>query len=195
VTILQSNAGSTSQHLFPNSEWDNVIKGQSINLDAVFTSVYSTESSTNNVEELGGLSIRFGAVKPAKMIKIHGDWVIAWGAAVDATIFCFPHRERELCQYRFFITQLFAAISPSAHSRIINYDKAICARIGQWNDHLLTEMYKFDDLKLTWIDSVGTGVSNEESIALRQSKKLQGHEKSNEPCNNFNKGECKYSSR
>jgi hypothetical protein len=185
---------SASVPQFPDSEWDNVIKGRSINLDAVFTSVYSTESNTDNVEELGGLSIRFGAVKPAKTIKTHGDWVIAWGAAVDATIFCFPHRERKLRQYGFFITRLFAAISPSAHSRIINYDKAVRARVGQRNDHLLTETYKFDDLKLTWIDSVGTGVSNEESTASRQSKKLQGREKSNEPCNNFNKGECKYSS-
>jgi hypothetical protein len=44
---------SASVPQFPDSEWDNVIKGRSINLDAVFTSVYSTESNTDNVEELG----------------------------------------------------------------------------------------------------------------------------------------------
>jgi len=156
--------------------------------------MYSTEPNIDNVEELGSLSIKLGAAKPTKTVKTHGEWTIAWGAATDAIVFCFPHRDRELRQYGTIVSRLFAAISANAHPRIINYDKAVRTRVGQRNDHLLTDTHKFDDLKLTWIDSIGTGIPNEEPASSRLAKKIQNREKSSEPCNNFNRGECKYSS-
>jgi hypothetical protein len=183
---------SPSVPQFPDSEWDNVIKGRSVNLDTVFSSMYSTEPNVENVEEIGSISIKFGSLKAAKTIKTHGDWVIAWGGATEAITFCFPHRDRELRSYGNIITRLFAAITPNAHSRIINYDRAVRARVGQRNDVLLTDTHKFDDLKLAWIDSIGTGVSYEESTPTRSPKRLQSRDKSADICNNFNKGECKY---
>lgn len=76
---------------FPDSEWDSIIQGKSVNLDAVLSGMYTISNVVENTEELGSLQVRFGYVEPAKTVKTHGEWIIAWYAASDATLFCFPH--------------------------------------------------------------------------------------------------------
>ncbi|KAF8235394.1 hypothetical protein L208DRAFT_1257250 [Tricholoma matsutake] len=62
------------------------------------------------------------------MVKTHGDWVIAWEALVDATLFIFKHRKLELQLYGRHIQHFFAS---QLHSHIINYDRAVQIRVAQ----------------------------------------------------------------
>ena len=111
---------------FPDSEWNSVLSGKAINLDVVFSGMYSTATDNRAIENIGDLELHFGASKPAKTIKTHGDWVIAWRIAFKATHFVFPHRAEELEEYSDYITSYFASITdPDFHFKIINLDKAI----------------------------------------------------------------------
>jgi hypothetical protein len=70
---------------FPNSEWNNVLAGKVVNLDIVFSGMYSTITDNRAIENIGDLELHFGATKPAKMVETHGDWVIAWRITFKAT--------------------------------------------------------------------------------------------------------------
>ena len=63
---------------FPDMEWNNILAGKTVNLNVVFTGMYSTDTDSRTIENLGELELHFGAAKPAKSVKTHGDWVIAW---------------------------------------------------------------------------------------------------------------------
>jgi hypothetical protein len=62
---------------FPDSEWSNVLARKAVNLDAVFSGMYSTVTDNRAIENIGDLELHFGAAKPAKTVETHGDWVIA----------------------------------------------------------------------------------------------------------------------
>ena len=106
-------------------EWNNVLAGKSVNLDVVFTGMYSTATDTRTIENLGELELHFGAAKPAKSVETHRDWVIAWRIAFRAIKFIFLHRERELKEYTEYIFSYFASLHPSAHWKVFELDKAI----------------------------------------------------------------------
>lgn len=127
--------------------------------------MYTISNVVENTEELGSLQVRFGYVEPAKTVKTHGEWIIAWYTASDATLFCFPHRGEELRAYGEYITRFFSAVSPNIHPRVINFDRAIRRRVGQRNDLLLTDFASFSDLKMGWIDSCGINTSASASDA------------------------------
>jgi hypothetical protein len=63
---------------FPNSEWTNVLSGKAINLDAVFSGMYFTDTDNRAVENISDLKLHFSTSKPAKSVETHGDWIIAW---------------------------------------------------------------------------------------------------------------------
>ena len=81
---------------FPDMEWNNVLARKSVNLDAVFTGMYSTATDRRTIENLGKLEHHFRADKPAKSVETHGDWVVAWVIAFWATKFIFPTERRKL---------------------------------------------------------------------------------------------------
>ena len=61
---------------FPDSEWNNVLSGRAVNLDTVFSGMFSTITDNRAVENIGELELHFGASKPSKAVKTHGDWVV-----------------------------------------------------------------------------------------------------------------------
>jgi hypothetical protein len=128
---------------FPDMEWNNILAGKSVNLDVVFTGMYSTATDSRTIENLGELELHFGAAKPAKSVESHGDWVIAWRIAFRATKFIFPHREKELEEYTEYISSYFASLHSSAHWKVFELDKAIRKRVGSVNDVSLNEFSKF----------------------------------------------------
>src|ERR1700730_12889060 len=71
---------------------------------------------------------------PSKSVKTAGDWVFAWQCTVIATQFAFPHRERELAKYTEYILRLFGSKRISAHTHIIDMDKAVQRYIAESND-------------------------------------------------------------
>jgi hypothetical protein len=72
-------------------EWNNVLAGKAVNLDVIFSGMYSTATDSKTIENLGDLELHFGVAKSAKSVKTHGDWIITWRTAVTATKFVFPH--------------------------------------------------------------------------------------------------------
>ncbi|RDB29605.1 hypothetical protein Hypma_015868 [Hypsizygus marmoreus] len=112
---------------FPSSEWDNIIKGNPINLDVVLSSLHHLGAPKESTGRLGSTEIKFGQNEPTRKVQTSGDWTSAWNAAIKATIFVFKHRDSELRSYAEYIKGLFASKIPSSHHLIISFDKAIRA--------------------------------------------------------------------
>ncbi|KAF8221564.1 hypothetical protein L208DRAFT_1327216 [Tricholoma matsutake] len=85
---------------FPQSEWLNLLSGNSIDLDHIFSNIYSiTQEDQESGSPGKNLELLHGSSVPEKTVKTHGDWVIAWEALVDTTQFVFMHCRLELQQY------------------------------------------------------------------------------------------------
>ncbi|KZT20822.1 hypothetical protein NEOLEDRAFT_1074874 [Neolentinus lepideus HHB14362 ss-1] len=179
---------------FPDSEWSNIIESKPINLDIVFAGHYSTSFDNRRTEKLGELELTFGETKPSKRIESAGDWLIAWTKASEALQFAFPHRERELREYGSYVTQLFGAVHPSRHHRVLQYEKAIRRRVSARRDLSLTDFSRFADLHLLHIDSSGAVALDEDSRPQARpnrggdSRKRPG--KGVEACHRWNEGRC-----
>ena len=55
---------------FPNSEWDSLIKGESVDLDTVFSSLHHIHSIDEGVGRVGTTEIQFGRPKPAAKVRL-----------------------------------------------------------------------------------------------------------------------------
>ena len=161
--------GSKCVPEFPDSEWNNVLAGKAVNLNIVFSGMYSTVMDNQALENIGDLELHFGAAKPAKLVETHGDWVIAWRTVYKAMHFIFPHREGEIDQYNDYITSYFASIHPSAHTKVLNLDKGIRKYVGPVNNVSLNKFNKFCYLETHHLQGHGIG----ESSALPKEKGKQ----------------------
>ena len=176
---------------FPDMEWNNVLAGKSVNLDVVFTGMYSTSTDNRTIENLGEFELHFGADKPAKSVETHGDWVIAWRIAYRATKFIFPHREKELEEYTEYISSYFASLHPTAHWKIFELDKAIRKRVGSVNDVSLNEFSKFRYLETRYLHGHGTGDSSTNPKQNTTEKSGAGNNwRQTDPCRLWNDGKC-----
>ena len=128
---------------FPTSEWDNIIKGQAVNLDAVFSSLHHISAPKENTGRVGSTEISLGQSEPAKRVQTSGEWTSAWNATIKAIKFAFPHQEDELREYGEYIEGHFSAKISSSHRRIILYDVAIHNEVGGGQDTLLTDTHRF----------------------------------------------------
>lgn len=173
---------------FPDSEWNHIITGRAVNLDAVLSGQLSTTNDDLKIEKFGDIEVSFGAVEPTKTVKNGGDWSIAWNRTVRATVFAFPHRMHELTSYGEYIINLFAVTHPSVHARVIAFDKAARKRVGSVRNLELSEFEKFTDLKIAHMDSIGVSVASkgEEGSKGKRNKNW----KKSEPCNKWNDGKC-----
>jgi hypothetical protein len=167
---------------FPSSEWDNIIKGQAVNLDAVFSSLHHISAPKENTGRVGATEISLGRTEPSKRVQTSGEWTSAWNATVKATKFAFPHRENELREYGEYIEGHFSAKIPSSHRRIILYDTAIRNEVGGGQNALLTDTHRFSRLYSAIVMPDGI-----ESEYTRTSTKRTGTKASKtEICNRFN---------
>src|ERR1700685_1380664 len=81
---------------FPKSEWKHVLSGTAVNLDAVFSGLFSSITDDKITTSIGDFDLSVGSSKPSKIIQTHGDWTIAWNATSSAIICAFPHRASEI---------------------------------------------------------------------------------------------------
>jgi len=65
---------------FPTSEWDNIIQGQAINLDAVLSSLHHISTPKENVGCVGSTEISLGQSELSKRVQTSGKWTSAWNA-------------------------------------------------------------------------------------------------------------------
>jgi hypothetical protein len=179
---------SASAPQFPNSEWSNVIIGAMVDLDHVISGSFAVSSDNRDVEVVGGIQFKFGAVKAIKQVRTSGDWFIAWGLYTQAAAFVFPHRKSELESYGAQVLSFFAATAPNNHSYIISLDKAIRVRVGEHRDLLLTDNAKFEDLRLYWLNPIGAGTLQTES---KGKLKAKSDFRCEDPCDRWNRGVCR----
>jgi hypothetical protein len=180
---------------FPDSEWNNVLAGKAVNLDAVFSGMYSTVTDNRAIENIGDLELHFGANKPSKTVETHGDWVIAWRIAFKATRFVFPHREAELEEYNDYITSYFASVHPGSHWKVLNLDKAIRKHIGSVNNISLNDFGKFRYLETRHLHGHGAGESSthaKERANQKESTNPSASWRKSDPCRLWNEGKCKH---
>jgi hypothetical protein len=134
---------SSAPAAFPSSEWDALIKGDSVDIDTVFSSLHHIHSIEESVGRVGATEIQFGRPKPAARVETSGQWTAAFNLIVKATTFLFPHRREELQQYGDYIEELFSAKSLSTHPKLFKYDEAIRYKVGQGQNILLTDRGAF----------------------------------------------------
>ena len=157
---------------FPPAEWLSLLSGNAVDLDHVFLNIYTVSHSVNDVIELGkDIGLLHGSAAPAKTVKTHGDWVIAWDCLVDATLFVFKHRKQELQSYGKHVQRYFASLPPQFHSRIINYDRAVRIRAAQRRDLELSNFSEFADLQIQWISNPSGPASGQSSEPGSKDKK------------------------
>jgi hypothetical protein len=178
---------------FPDSEWNNVLAGKAVNLDVVFSGMYSTVTDNRAIENIGDLELHFGATKPAKTVETHGDWVVAWRIVFKATRFIFPHRETELEEYNDFITSYFASIHPTHHSKVLNLDRAIRKHVGSVNNVSLNDFNKFRYLETRHLQGHGAGESSTSSKEKTKNKDSSDQAwRKADPCRLWNDGKCSH---
>ena len=186
---------------FPHSEWTNILKGRAVNLDTVFSEMYSVsveEHSTFSISET--LSLKVGKPKQTTKITTHGEWAVAWAAYVRAMLFIFSYRQGELNEYQTHITNLFASQHHSVHDRVLNYDRAVRIFIGQQRSVLFNETIKYSHLKHAHIDSTGVAVVRgdvtssavEFSGGPTRRGKTTRQRRTREICRNHNAGKCRF---
>jgi len=72
---------------FPQYEWLNLLNGNAVDLNHVLSNIYTISHNSKESIKLGkDVEILHGVSAPAKMVKTHGDWVIAWDATIEATV-------------------------------------------------------------------------------------------------------------
>jgi hypothetical protein len=178
---------------FPPTEWLNLLSGNAVDLDHVFTNIYTVSHSTGEVVELGkDLELLHGSSAPAKTVKTHGDWVIAWDCLVDATLFVFKHRKAELQSYGKHIQRYFASLPAQMHGRVINYDRAARIRAAQRRDIELSNFSEFADLQIQWINnpsSTAPGPSSESKEPKEPAGKGRKGRRS-AACRRWNESRC-----
>ena len=100
-----------------------------VDLSKVLGVHYSSDVETKQSQDLGELfQLSIRVPKQSKAITSHGDWVIAFGKTIQAISYALPGRNSEYVAYQAYMSGLFASITPSFHSRVIDLDKAIRLR-------------------------------------------------------------------
>ena len=144
---------------------------------------------TTPLGELYQLSIR--VPKQSKAITSHGDWVIVFGKTIQAISYTLPGRNSEYVAYQAYMLGLFASITPSFHSRVIDLDKAIRLRTANQKHLRLSDFARFDNLRTIYLTSFGVGLGardGEQGSSKRRARPtLPG---GGEPCHNWNRGTC-----
>jgi len=128
---------------FPTSEWDNIIQGQAVNLDAVLSLLHHISTPKENIGRVGSTEISLGQLEPSKRVQMSGEWTSTWNATIKAIKFAFPHQERELQEYGEYIKGHFSARIQLSHRKIILYDSAIRNEVGGGQNALLTDTHRF----------------------------------------------------
>jgi hypothetical protein len=179
---------------FPPSEWLNLLSGNAVDLDHVFSNIYTVSHSTGEVVELGkSLELLHGSSVPAKTVKTHGDWVIAWDYLVDATLFVFKHRKSELQAYGKHVQRYFASLPSQMHGRVINYDRAARIRAAQRRDIELSSFSEFADLQIQWINNPSNVGPSQPAEPPKEPKESAGKSKKgrrNAACRRWNENRC-----
>ncbi|KAJ7314559.1 hypothetical protein DFH08DRAFT_716450, partial [Mycena albidolilacea] len=175
---------------FPESQWLRLLTNRALDLDTVFSSLYSLIPSTAHTETVGGIEFTFSgreSGKPSRTITRQSDWTLAWMRAVEAGLVVFPHLSEQYRVWGIFIMGKFAAVHESQHLRVIEFEKACRLLASRRADVALNQLHHFTALETMHLSSMGR-------LAIEASGDTSTKPcptKSGEPCRLWNTGRCK----
>jgi hypothetical protein len=175
----------------PSSQWERILKGETVDLNQVFSSLHHVVVDEERTGRLGSAEITFGVSEPKRRIATAAEWSIAWRKASKAISFAFPHRREELLEYGDYIESEFAAKIVSSHHKLLLYDVALRNEVAAGQHFLLTDHNRFSRLYSAIVMPDGVEANAEGPISTsRKPSKPKGSDKP-ELCNKFNAGSCK----
>ncbi len=176
----------------PDSVWVDVLANRYVDLDKIFSAIYTVDGDHKSSIKLGELELVGFPTKPKRHVERHGHWTVAWALYQRAVLYVYPHREGELRVYSDQINSFFAAVSEHEASRVINLDRAIRGEVGRSNTLLLSDFSHFNHLYTMHV--VGTGAASQSASASSSSLRRSGAPRritsSTEACIRFNEGRC-----
>ncbi|TFK62214.1 hypothetical protein BDN72DRAFT_777348 [Pluteus cervinus] len=169
---------------FPTSEWTKVLRGEFIDIDAIFSSLHNIAPVKEGSASVGSNEIKFKTTQPARKVETFGEWLSAWTLIEKAVTFAFPHREQELTDYREYICGEFAAKRVQSHKRIIFFNAAIRAVVQGGQSKLLTDRYSFSSEYSAIV--LPDGVAYNSKPLKTPSRTSSGPNSSTGICNRYN---------
>lgn len=148
---LQSLRGAPQRPAFPDSEWENIIRGRPVNLDVVLSNLNAHVPDARQTERVGSIEIKTNALVASKKVTNSGEWITAWTATQRAYAFTMPWRKTELEDYSEYISRLFTATPTWGHGNVIIYDRACRTRVSQRNTLTFSDYHAFSDLHTAYI--------------------------------------------
>jgi hypothetical protein len=173
----------------PSSQWERILKGDSVDLNHIFASLHHVVSDEERTGRLGETEITFGVAEAKKRVSSAAEWSTTWKRASKAIGFAFPHRREELSDYGDYIKSEFSAKLPSSHHKLILYDAALRNEVAAGQHVLLTDHGKFSRLYSAIVLPDGVEGNAGKTAGKESSKSRQGDGKP-ETCNKFNAGTC-----
>ena len=186
--VLWSLQSSSSLLPFPVSEWKHILSGTAVNLDVVFSGLFSTLAEDRATTSIGDFDLSIGERKASKLVQSHGDWTIAWNATFTAILCAFPHRAMELRVYSEYILQFFGAL-PNSQTKVINLDKAIRRFVGEVKHIELADVGRFRHLEARYLQDDGAG---NQAGPRKEKEGGRPNRRSNEVCRQWNSGACNH---
>ncbi|KAJ7669652.1 hypothetical protein B0H17DRAFT_949179 [Mycena rosella] len=83
------------------------------------------------------------------------QWITAWSKASDAINYIFPHRRRELDEYRQYISDLFTSSAEHTHERVIFLDRKLRNEAAGRRDLALNDFAKFGHWERSYLNDNG----------------------------------------
>ncbi|KAF9011036.1 hypothetical protein BDQ17DRAFT_860821 [Cyathus striatus] len=177
---------------FPESEWDNIIRGKQVNLGII-------SAARNAPSQIGDLEPSSSSSQlPAPRVFNEGQWFTAWQYTIDAILHLFPHRRNELLEYGRYITEFFDNMHDS--QEIIAFDQACRNHVSSRSDLRLCDFNNFRHLEFSYLSCGGKHYSLGDNKTQSSSKASATRDKSREVCRKFNSSagcgfrgdQCKY---
>lgn len=135
---VQSAPGAPAN--FPPSEWEAILRGEAVNLEAVFQTLHFPRSERRDYKPY------YAEYRDERQIETSSDWIVAWKKTMEATLFVFPHRDRELRAYEAYIMKWFETTRDDMEEHIFLFDEAIRGRVRGGESMSLSETENFEDL-------------------------------------------------
>jgi hypothetical protein len=104
----------------PFSQWDRILRGESVDLNQILSSMHFVQLDEERKGRLGGAEVVFAVAESKCQVKTGAEWSSAFRRMSNAVVFLFPHRREELYEYAEHIESLFAAKHTNAHSKVIH---------------------------------------------------------------------------
>ena len=75
---------------FPDSKWVKVLQGKVVDLNVIISGIHSIVTNNWVIGTFRDFEFHFGHLKPIKIVRNHGDWLIAYSTFQCAMQFIYP---------------------------------------------------------------------------------------------------------